>query len=101
MRTRYDIQCTAHAPESGREAFPARIPGNLQADSLAAYPDFCPDLQYADSYKAFIPTEDWIWTYTATPARRFTVCLVADVNGTAVENRYTFALEAERIDHHV
>lgn len=69
MRTRYDIQCTAHAPESGREAFPARIPGNLQADFLAAYPDFCPDLQYADSYKAFIPTEDWTWTYTVNPPR--------------------------------
>ena len=69
MRIRYDFTCTAYAPESGREAFPARIPGNLQADFLAAYPDFCPDPEFADNSRALIPTEEWIWVYTLIPPK--------------------------------
>ena len=69
MRIRYDFTCTAYAPESGREAFPASIPGNLQADLLAAYPDFCPDPEFADNSRALIPTEEWTWVYTLIPPK--------------------------------
>ena len=60
----YPIKATAYSPESGRAPFPATVPGNVQADFLAAYPDFCDDLQYADNYKKLIPMESWSWVYT-------------------------------------
>ena len=61
---KYPIKATAYSPESGYAPFPATVPGNVQADFLAAYPQFCPDLQYADNYKKLIPMESWSWVYT-------------------------------------
>ena len=61
---KYPIKATAYSPESGYAPFPATVPGNVQADFLAAYPAFCPDLQYADNYKKLIPMESWSWVYT-------------------------------------
>ncbi len=60
---RYDIHATAYSPQSGKASFPATVPGSVQADFLAAYPDFCPDWQYADNYKKLIPMEAWEWVY--------------------------------------
>ncbi|MBR4959762.1 MAG: hypothetical protein IKY52_02580 [Clostridia bacterium] len=60
----FNLKATAYSPESGRPAFPASIPGSVQADFLAAYPDFCPDWQFADNYKKLIPMEAWSWVYT-------------------------------------
>ena len=43
--------------------FPARVPGNIQADYAAAR-GFA-DYQYADNYKQFLPLEDVDWEYRA------------------------------------
>lgn len=66
---RYYPTFTLSTPnEPDRPAFPATVPGNAQADYLAAHPDFCPDLHYGMNHKKMTALEPYTWVYRTTLA---------------------------------